>query len=838
MTTSNFYTNVHLHKNELLVRGIHIGRAFQKAVPYKPTLFISASDDALNPEWHSILSVPLQPMPQNSIYDAKEFIDRYKEIAGFTICGFPRFAYAYINEVYPGPIDYQTDKIRTVIIDIEVDSSNGFPTVEATTEEILSIAIKDRAGYRVFGLKPFINNDPQNVTYVLCSSEAYLLSQFLAYWKEGGHPDIISGWSVATFDIPYLYRRIAMILGSSMAKTLSPWDLISERKGYDKFGQEITYVDIIGIETLDYLDLYRKYTYSQQASYKLDHIAHVELGDKKLSYNEYANLMDLYHRDHQKFIEYNIQDVRLIERLDEKMKLLDLVLLIAYDAKVNYTDVSMQVRLWDVLIHNYLYAKKIAVPVDGSGTHKEEAYAGAYVKEPQLGRHHWVMNYDVDSMYPNLIRMFNISPETLLTECHAELTVEKLLTGYRPTLNSRTSFAPNGCLFLTDQVGFLSEMMKSMLARRNEYKAAMLSAKRQLTLTTTAKEKAALTATISKFKNLQLAIKVQANSLYGSMGNEHGRYFDLRLATAITLGGQLVIRYAEQEINGVMNRLLNTINVDYVIASDTDSLYLKMDAVVARLLSSNPSLTTDQIVTKLNQLSETKLVPAFNTAFDVLARSLNAQTGTIIMKREAIADQGIWTAKKRYILNVYDNEGVRYSVPELKVMGIESVKSSTPASCRVAIDTAMKLLVRATEPDLQTYIIQYREEFFTLPFEDIAFPRSVKNLSKYQFAEKGVPIHVAGSLLYNRKLRELELTKKYETIKEGEKIKYAALIEPNPFDSHVIAAPGFLPHEFEIAPYLDYHTQFEKAFLQPLTAILAAVGWKSEPRGSLDSFFS
>ena len=345
---------------------------------------------------------------------------------------------------------------------------------------------------------------------------------------------------------------------------------------------------------------------------------------------------------------------------------------------------------------------------------------------------------------------------------------------------------------------------------------------------------------ISKYKNLQLAKKVQLNSAYGALGNEYFRFFDIRIAESITLGGQLSIRWIEARMNEYLNSLLKTEDEDYVIASDTDSLYISFDSLVNTVFKQRDevsNLDTDRVVKFLDDIAEKKIEPFIDKSYQDLADVMHAYEQKMFMKREAIADKGIWTAKKRYALNVYDNEGVRYAEPKLKVMGLEIVKSSTPSSCRDALKEAVKLIMNSDEITVQKFIADFRTDFRKLPFEDIAFPRGVTDITKYRDADKSVPIHVRGSLLYNNLIKEHKLEKRFETIKDGEKIKFCYLKQPNPIRSNVLSIHTSLPKKFGVNDYIDYDKQFNKAFLEPISAILSAIGWEAEKRSTLESFF-
>ena len=357
---------------------------------------------------------------------------------------------------------------------------------------------------------------------------------------------------------------------------------------------------------------------------------------------------------------------------------------------------------------------------------------------------------------------------------------------------------------------------------------------------------------IAKYSNMQLAKKVQLNSAYGALGNQWFRFYDIRQATAITKSGQLSIKWIEARINEYLNELLETNGEDYVLASDTDSLYIVFDKLVSKMREQGKlleegknSLSTKRVVGFLDRVAREKIEPFIDKSYQNLAEVMNAYAQKMYMKREAIANKGIWTAKKRYMLNVYDNEGVRYDEPKLKMMGIEAIKSSTPQSCRDAMKKTFNLIMSDNEKVVQDYIATFKEEFFKLRFEDVAFPRSVSELNKYDSGErdklelvKSTPIHVRGALIYNHLIRQHGLEKKYQTCKDGEKIKFCYMREPNPMKQNVLSIINVLPKEFEMEKYIDYDTQFNKSFLEPIQLILDCIGWSTEKRATLEDFFS
>jgi DNA polymerase elongation subunit (family B) len=611
------------------------------------------------------------------------------------------------------------------------------------------------------------------------------------------------------------------------------------------YGRKDQVYDIVGVVEVDYLQLYRKFTYSAQESYRLDHIAFVELGERK-DENPYETFRDWYTKDYQSFLDYNIQDVELVDRLDDKMKLIDLILTMTYEAKVNISDSFTSVKYWDVLIYNHLLKRKIVIPQKTSHKSKGEKYVGAYVKEPQVGQHKWVMSFDLNSLYPHLIMQYNISPETLLPEKRLPVDVDHLLDNKPlPKLEGAT-FTPNGAVFHKRHQGFLPEMMQSMYNDRTIYKKKMLQAKQQYEDTKDAK----YLKDVSRYNNIQMARKISLNSAYGAIGNEWFRYYDLRIAEGITTSGQFSIRWIEKSLNMYLNKLLKTEGEDYVIASDTDSVYITFDKLVNTVLKEREGESEDsyrgRAVDFLDTVAQEKIEPFIDKSYQALASYVNAYEQKMQMAREVIADKGIWTAKKRYILNAWDVEGVRYQEPQLKIMGIEAVKSSTPAPCRDKIKECLKIIMSGTEKDVNNFIQEFREEFLQLSPEEIGFPRSVNGIQKWSDSasifKKGTPMHIKGVILYNHFVRQQKLTNKYPLIQEGEKIKFLNMRTPNRMQSNVISFMTKLPKELDIHSHLDYDTQFEKAFIEPLTFIMNQIGWNIDrsygTQMTLEDFFT
>lgn len=907
-----FYTHVFKAFDKIYVRGYEDGQRFQDIVDYDPYVFVSSSKTS---EYRTLDGKSVSKLHLGSMREASNYIKQNKDVAGHELYGYgpESYHYQYINDAFPGEVNYDPTLISVVTLDIETDSEGGFPNIKTADKALTAITLRKDRKAITFGLQPY-TPELDYVTYVECKSERDMIERFLDVWRSSEWlPDVVTGWNIEFFDIPYLINRITRLFDDKMAKRMSPWNLWEQRRDPNSTSSARTtakdpstatntveYMNIpAGINVLDYLQLYKKFSFSNQESFKLDHIAFVELGERKLDYTElgFETLSDFYKGDFRNYINYNIRDVDLVYKIDQKMKLLEQVYAIAFDGKVNFIDSLTTVSMWDVIIHNYLLEKKIVIPLKERGD-KPRQIEGAYVKDPQVGMHDWVVSFDLNSLYPHLIMQYNISPETLrgqMLEYDLAITtnsVDKFIDGEidrvrdererEETLNTikmtfggingdlnvpaneyflgfetirellgkhSLTITPTGCVFDKTVRGFLPTLMEKMYNDRSLWKKRMLEAKKAYE----AKPSQELTNEISRCHNMQLAKKIQLNSAYGALSNQFFRWFDNRLAESITKSGQLSIRWMEKKINQQLNKLLKTDNEDFVIAIDTDSMYLKLDKFVTKTY---PNKSAADTVTYLDKVCAEYFEPFIDKNYQLLADYVEAYEQKMKMKREAIANKGIWTGKKHYILNVYDLEGVRYSEPKLKIQGIESVRSSTPATCRENLKKAFSVIMEKDEAALQQFIRKYKSEFKKLPFEEVAFPRSVRGLLKNDVYDgkgvlvqksyntgtlnflKGTPIHVKGALIYNHLLRIKKLEAKYVSIGEGEKIKFCYLLGSSPLPTDVIAAPGKLPKELGMDKYIDYDTQFDKSFLEPLRTIMTAIGWKEgNDQQTLDSFF-
>lgn len=833
-----FYTSVDRYKNDILFRGYNskTRRSKKTKIRYSPTLYVPTSQPTT---FKSIDGKPVAPVKPGSMYDCRQFIQRYQHVDNFEIHGNQNYVHQFIGEIFEQDvIEFDASVIDTCYVDIEVKSDQHFAKPEVADQPITAITLKHSTidkfytwGYGDYDSSNTIANQP--VIYVKCSDEQDLLSKFLTHWINN-YPDIISGWNVRLYDIVYLINRLIIVLGEDRARSISPWKLISSDMITINQNNLMVY-EITGIQQLDYLDVFRKFglKYGQQESYKLDNIGSVVLGVKKLDYSEYSSLHALYVNDHQKFIEYNIRDCQLVESMNQKDHLIELCMSIAYKAKVNFSEVFGPVGVWDALLYNRLKSNNVIVPSKKQND-KTKKIEGAYVKDPPVGRHPWIVSFDVNSLYPHVMMQFNMSPETVVDDKAHYYTIDQLLDKPDIEISSDRCFAGSGYQFRTDIAGYIPKLVSELYQQRSTIRKRMIEIQHLLINDPTNQQ---LRFEESSCDNQQQSIKILMNSLYGAMSNQFFRFFDIRIAESITLTGQIIIRFIQQAVNKYLNETFKTDNVDYVVASDTDSVYITLANVVANVKETS----VKQQVAIIDQFCENNLQKIIDATFEEIRQYTNCMQQLMKMKREVIADVGIWTGKKHYVLNVHNSEQIDYPEPKLKIVGIEAIKSSTPQICKQIIKDGIKLMINADERTIQQFISGQQKEFNKYRAEDIAFPRSVNNLQNYhdkqRIFKEGTPINARAALLYNKLLVDHKLTSRYELIMSGQKIKFIYLKTPNPIHQNVIGFIDILPEEFGLHQYIDGQLQFEKTVIQPLKQLIDAVGWDIIEKPTLDQLF-
>lgn len=827
-----FYTYAKHYGNSILYRGISAnGKRQTTRNNFQPTLFVKSDKPS---EYRSMFGESVSPIKFSNNKEASEFINTYSDVSNFPIYGQSDWCYQYLTEKFPSEVPWDQSQIKIFSIDIETTTENGFPDVFDPLEKITLITVQDAHTKRIitWGCGEYIPTEHTshlNVDYRYCADEKDLLNQFADWWAQDP-PDVVTGWNIELFDIPYIVARVDKLFGDDMKKAFSPFNLVN-KKLITIANREYMRYELWGVAQLDYLNLYKKFTYVTRESYKLDFIAEVELGHKKLE-NPHDSFRDFYEKDWNLFVEYNIIDTVLVDELEDKLKLIELCLTMAYDGKMNYSDVASPVKTWDCLLYNHLWEQKV---VFGQKNPKQgRQIAGAYVQEPVPGQYEWVESFDATSLYPSIIMQYNMSPETLVPGEIYDVTVDGMLER-KYDFDGKYAVAANGQCFSRNKLGYMPEIVQKFFDDRQRYKKLMKESEQLLEDTKDPKYK----NEIAKYNNFQMARKIQLNSLYGAMANEYFRFYDDRIAEGITLSGQYIIRATASALDTFVNKVVGTTGEMYSFYSDTDSCYITLKAVVDKFFADKD---TDKLIDILDKIGSEQIEPCISVAMDSLVEYTHAYEKKIFFKREAIADKAIWIAKKRYAMTVYDNEGTRYKEPKLKVMGLEIVRSSTPAPVRESLKEAVRLTLTTDEKTLQKFIEKTRRDFKEMTPEEIAFPRGCNNLMKYtsmaDIYQKGTPMHVRGSLLYNHYLKKNNLTQKYEKIQEGDKIKFLYLKEPNTMRENCISFPAMIPPEFNIHRYVDYDLMFQKAFLDPMITIVKSLGWETEEKNTLEDLFS
>ena len=814
----------------------------RKKVEYEPTLYIRSNRDS---KFKTIYGEPVEPKKFDSMSEANKYIKKNKEI-NVDVYGMEKFQVAYVAETFTS--EYDRDNIRTFIIDIENKMTRADGTkigkVDAIAAEgeltVITIYDSFTNKYYIFGNQIEWNNTSQykvDVEYesVYCQDEKDLALKVLQFWRMN-YPDIITGWNTDGYDIPYIINRFRKVLGESATKKLSPWDTIREREFQDDFGNDVIEYTIVGIASLDYLSVYKKNTFSGRESYSLDYIATYETGEGKLDYRDlgFKDLDDLWERDPMLYITYNIIDVKKVLDIDKKNKFLDIMISVAYYAGVNFDDVFSGMRVWDAVIHKYLLDQNIVTPPNKSA--EKETLPGAYVKDVTPGLYKNLMSYDLNSLYPSIIRTLNIGVETIVDTEFPEynITHHEMVDELKDALidtsilkEHNLTLASNGYMFKNNKQSFLSKLMEDLYNKRRVYKNRMLE---EMSLV----EKAKVNGTdssphlklVTEFKNSQMVMKILLNSLYGVIGNTHFRYYNNNMASAITLTGQSIIKWSERKMNEYLNKLLNT-NKDYVVLIDTDSIVVDFSGLVDKVF---PEYDMEKVTNFLDKVGQQKIEPYLKKIYEELADYINSKDNQMVMARENIASSMLIRKKKAYAMCVQDSEGVRYPLddPYYKVMGLEIVKSSTPKVVQKDImDLLKSILAGADIKELREQVDEIRERFNKMSPEDIAFPRSANNFAKWEDSvtiyKKSTPIAVRGALLANYHFNA--------GVESGNKVKFITLKLPNPINENVISWSDKI--EPSLVEYVDYTDLYNKAFFNVAQSLVVAAGMDLEASNTL-----
>jgi DNA polymerase elongation subunit (family B) len=829
-----FYSYVCKKGNYIYEKGYRDGKPFKNKIMYKPYLFV---DSKYNSEYKTIKDRPVTKMSFDSMSEAKAFTYKYKDIKEFKIYGLTNFEFTYIYDTYEKDFEYDYSLLNVVNTDIETDSSGGFPDIHLADKEINAITLAKKGKTVSLGFHEYHGTK----TYIKCIDEKDLLRKFLDLWvSKEWNPDIITGWNIEFFDIPYIINRITRVLGEDEANRLSPFKIIDKKEITQKTGKIIDSYTIFGVAIIDYYAAYKKFATNERESYKLDYIAEYELKENKLDYSEYKNLDELYRMNFTKYIDYNVHDAVLIERLENKLHYIEQIVNIAYIERVNFENTLSTVKPWDVIIHNYLMDQKIVVPhFDVEETNYK--IEGGYVKEPVPGYYKNVVVVDFTSLYPSLCIQYNISPDTFVKQLEfnksdVQGAIDKINNHPLEKLTEKLkehnyTMTANGCLFKRDYRGFLPSLMKQFFDERTKTRKLESIANKKYRETNSSSDE----NQYLKYKNLQTAYKLINNSGYGAIANRYLRWFANYLGEGITLSGQMTTQWVETKVNEYLNKKFKTEDQTYVVYCDTDSAYITLDALVG-------DMETIEAIKYIEKYCVEVLCPYIDSVCLELANKLNAFEFKTSMKLEKICDQAFFTRKKRYALNVIYDEEIYNDPGKLKVIGLETVRSSVPKHCRKALEECFKIVFKGDRDKMLYYVDEFKEKFYKMKFDEIGKPSSVRGLEKYYnpitLVNSHCPIHVRASLVYNEFIKKNKLQDKYSLIVDYDKVKVCYIKLPNPTFNNVIAfKDDIIPEELDILEFIDYDLQFDKNFMDPLRNVCEIVKWDFEKVYSLNDVF-
>lgn len=835
-----FYTDVSRSGNNILFSGYDNGEKVNRKYHFEPSLFV---EDRTGKQYKSIDGKPVSEKIFPSIKAANDFVKQYDGVSGQTIYGMQNWVHQWIAKELPLNIKFDPALINILSFDIEVDSEGeGFPDPKLANHPVTAISFhfstEPDTYYEVSTVEYDINArevvKDKEVIYYRVGNEMDLLRTFVSLWQSKS-PDILTGYNIQFFDVPYIVNRLNRLFGDGYAKCLSPWGSLYEKE--KKVNNEMRQTfDIVGIQQLDYIDAIKKFGVALETpeNYQLNTVAELIIGEGKVDFSdENMSLDDLYHTNPQKFIDYSIKDTYLVVEMENRVKFLQIAIMIAYKTGANFIDSLGTTAVWDAYIHRVLLSENRVIPPKSfSGISTD--FEGGYVKEPLVGIHKWVVSFDFASLYPNIIVQHNISPETLVHSPHLFTPTDFLYKGQKND-NQQFSMTANGAYFKKDEQGIIPRLVEQAYAERVVIKNEMLELERALENTKEQSEKELLVNKISILKNAQHSVKILINSVYGCTGSKYFRYYDLRMAEGVTLTGQLAIHLTMNAINDKLSKMLKLDTVrDFIVFSDTDSVGIVLDEFVERFNPKNP-------VDFIDSIANDVISPIIDEEMTKMFEALSGYKKRLTMKRENICS-GFFVAKKHYALLIYDAEGgIRLSKPKLKIKGIAAIKSSTPKAIRNKMkDIFLMILEGKTKAEILQFIDHVKKIFNSLPVERIAFPRGVKDIEKWQSVQdgfvKGTPIQVKAAMVYNRLIQEHKIDHTYQKIRSGDKLKFVYLKTPNPLRQNVIGFLNKIPDEFGLAKYIDYPKMFEKTFLGTVDPILTKIGFGSSSDSAIDTF--
>ena len=840
----NFYTNVDIVDGKIAVRGYSDERGkWQNKIQPKLKMYLSSTESV--GDIKTLYGGDAKSYEFSSIREAKDFIKRYEDVGGVDIFGQHNFTLQSIYNIYDHEIRFDQSKISGWSLDIEtklpVDSDgrpSGFPDVETANAEITLITMQrlsDGVTY-VFSGKAYPGGStPKFCTqFINAGSEAGLLRHFIDFWNSH-QVDVITGWNIERFDIPYIINRCNLICGEDVTNMLSPWGKVStfKKKISGSFGEEELVSSISGVSILDYMAIYKKFTFGNHESYSLNSIAMDELGEGKLDHSEFTDFNDFYDNGFKKYVDYNIRDTALVRRIDQKLQLLNLIYTIAYMAKVNFNDVFSPVKTWDALLHNRLMDDGKVVPIRESNPDVNKHIEGAYIKDPKVGFYDWVLSLDATSLYPSIMMTLNISPETYLGIDYNVSLQSILDKRCQFTFPSESSCAAvTGVAFDKSARGVIPTIVQEYMALRKSTKRSMLDKQQELENIGGSDSK--IEADIASLDAKQMAFKILLNSLYGAMGNRGFRFFNSNVAETITLTGQYVLRSIEGKIDGVLNEKFGTSDHKYLIYIDTDSVYFDVQPIVKKWMSKK---TPEQIAPMLSKVAVDQIQSEVNKIVSDCCDAMKAYENKLSFKLEVIGDKAIWVAKKKYVIRAHSSEGVVYKSPKFKSVGLEMIKSSTPKFIRSKLENLLPIIFDDGEEAVQDFLENSYSEFIKLSPSEMSIPKGMNNMSAFlttdnSLCAKGTPMQVRAAISYNAILKKMGLDSKYQLIPNDSKIRYLYLKLPNKTGQNIIAYPvdAELPKELGLGGFIDVHTMWEKTMIASVEILLKPLGWTTERR--------
>ena len=816
------YTNIDLSRDVIRLRYIHGGSRQYAEIPvisnvFKPELFFEAKHGV----WKSLYGSFLTRKEYN---DIREF---YNDCNKDGVFGTRNIIRQFVNKIKFEEMPLNLQDLRVIVIDIEVFAKNEFPEPNQAKHPVVLVQLYDinKKEIVVFGLKNFSSNlefleNGIDFRYVRCVDEKDLLLKFVDYMKKD-YPDIITGWNIDGFDLPYLIKRIENLFGKDVAMELSPWKEYKLFEVYDRqFHKKRLQAKISGISNLDYMQLYKKFSFKNVKSYGLDYVGNLELGIGKIDYD--GNLMDLYEQDFDRFVSYGVRDIEIVKLLDDKFAFLSLVLSITYIAGCNHVDAFSPIKLWEGLVYRYLYRKKSVPPIETDENKNAQGIPGAYVHDPEPGMYEWVVSFDFNSLYPHLIMQFNISPETITTRGNFDFC--SVVAGKKLDFDENECISGSGWKFRTDKNSIFAVIMKDLYKQRKDLKNKMIEVKKYYEENKgkiSSSEEKELQNKISSYHSLQLALKVLLNSGYGAMSNPYFQYFDERLSSSITLSGQAAIKYIAKKLQEFF---MKEFLYDPIVYMDTDSVYLQLKPIAEKL--ERKGMNDNQIVDIIADFCDGIVQKKIDEYMDIFAKCCGCKENLLKMKREKISKAGIWTAKKRYALHVIDEEGIRYSTPKLSITGLEIVRSTTPDWVAEKLNKVVEMLLeKESEENLVDFIVKTKSEFMKVSIDEIAQVMGITDFDKFVMSGgyvKGTPKHVKAAYNHNKYVKEKGMGLKL--LGNGDKIKFIDLVG-NPYGFETIGWDSNLSFPFDdLVKYIDRSSIWHKTFEKPVASLLQSIG--------------